>query len=141
MIIKERLLERIRKLGNGVDEADAGLTESAVEIQSVNNHLQKLLNTRQGSAQIAEDYGVPDITNVPGEGLTESALRIERTISKIIRKYEPRLSGVRLKVEPRETDMLIMRFRLEAVLAGSPDVPIVFETVVTPNGDIQVSRR
>ena len=59
---EERLLERIRRM----EQTSGKARESSPTLlkQSITRHLVQLLNTRQGSAQIAQDYGIPDFTNI-----------------------------------------------------------------------------
>ena len=58
---EHRLLNRIRLINRNPSRR---VTEDPKEmIRSIQDHLQRILNTRQGSAPIAEDFGVPDFTN------------------------------------------------------------------------------
>jgi type VI secretion system protein len=136
-MFKERLLERIKNLEEHSGEVLS--SNASREISSISLHLQKLLNTHQGSVLIAEDYGVPDLTNLPGEGITDAGRRIERVITNVIRKYEPRLSNIRIKMESREDDLLTLRFKLEATLAQDKSIPVVFETVVRSDGKVNIA--
>ncbi len=135
-MFKERLLERIKNLEEHSGQTDS--SNASREISSISLHLQKLLNTHQGGVLIAEDYGVPDLTNLPGEGITDAGRRIERTITNVVRKYEPRLSNIRITMEARENDLLTLRFKLEATLAQDKSIPVVFETVVRSDGKVDI---
>ena len=133
----ERLLERIRNLESNPDNrVERSLTR---KINSVINHLQNLLNTHQGSVLIADDYGIPDITNSHGEGITELTQRIENTLRQTILKYEPRLNKVQVKLLSENDDVLNMRFKLEAVLVDDNTTPVILETVVTSGGKVDIS--
>jgi type VI secretion system protein len=105
----------------------------------VTGHLQRLLNTHQGSVPIAGDYGVPDITNAPGEGFLEATQRIERTLQQVIMKYEPRLTNVRMSLLSEKEDVLNLRFKMEGVLVPDRSTRVVFETVVSSDGKVNVS--
>jgi type VI secretion system protein len=70
-MFQDRLLERISRIERDPSGRDA--LPVAWEVRSITRHLQRLLNTRQGGVPIAEDYGIPDFTNIPGETLTETA--------------------------------------------------------------------
>ena len=70
-------------------------------IRSIQDHLQRILNTRQGNALIAEDFGVPDFTNIMGS-FPDSQRSMERQVRQTIQKYEPRLKGIRVGFFPRE---------------------------------------
>ncbi len=100
-------------------------------VDSIIHHLQRMLNTHQGSVPIADDYGIPDITNAPGEGFLETTRRIELTLQQVIMKYEPRLTGIKMSLISDSADVLALRFKMEAVLMEDRATPVVFETVVS----------
>ena len=132
----ERLLERIGILESNPDfrvERDVSR-----EVQSIINHLQRILNTRQGCVLIADDYGIPDITNSPGENFTETTKRIEVIIHDVIMKYEPRLTGVIVEFFSEKDDVLTLRFKLKAILVQDKKTPVTFETVVSSEGRVNV---
>ena len=135
----ERLLERIQYL-----ESNPGARierDISRKVRSIMSHLQNLLNTHQGSVLIADDYGIPDITNSHGESITDMTRRIERTLQEVIAKYEPRLTNVRVTAFPQEDEVLSLRFKLEAVLVTDKKTPVILETVVSSEGKINVSRQ
>jgi type VI secretion system protein len=133
----QRLLERLRSMEeNPETRVERNLPRL---INSVIGHLQRLLNTHQGSVPIAEDYGVPDITNAPGEGFLEATQRIERTLQQVIMKYEPRLTNVRMNLISEKDDVLNLRFKMEGVLVPDRSTRVVFETVVSSDGKVNVS--
>ena len=133
----ERLLERIRNLESNPDtRVERSLTR---KINSIINHLQNLLNTHQGNVLIADDYGIPDITNSHGEGITELTRRIENTLQQTILKYEPRLKNIRVELLSEKEDVLNMRFKLEAVLVHDNTTPVILETVVSAGGKVDIS--
>jgi type VI secretion system protein len=133
----ERMLERLRRMEDAPDDR----IERNVNrlIASVIGHLQRLLNTHQGSVPIAEDYGIPDITNSPGESFEDTTRRIEKTIQQVIMKYEPRLANVRLNLLSEKNDVLNVRFKMEAVLIQDRKTAVVFETVVSSDGKVNVT--
>src|SRR3546814_20498612 len=61
---ERRLLERIANL----DANDGGGQTSRAEVlvTSILDHLHRILNTRQGSVPVDQDFGVPDFTNLAG---------------------------------------------------------------------------
>lgn len=99
-----------------------------------------MLNTRQGSVPIADDYGMPDLTNFPGEDLTAAADELQQVIEKVIRKYEPRLEKVAIVFEPRPGETTLLRFKLEGATGDERNgsIPVVLETVVTAEGAVRV---
>ena len=137
IMFDERMLERLRRM----EEAPDDRVERNVNrlIESVILHLQRLLNTHQGSVPIADDYGIPDITNSPGESFDDTTRRIEKTIQQVILKYEPRLANVRMSVLSDKNDVLNLRFKMEAVLIQDRKTSVVFETVVNSDGKVNVT--
>jgi type VI secretion system protein len=137
-MLQPRLLERIQAL----EDPDRNEQQSPAmqQVNSIISHLSRLLNTRQGSVAIAPDYGVPDMTNIPGDSILDTRERIERVIGDVVRKYEPRLKNIRLIMQSDENEKFTLKFRLEANLAEKDDVPVVFETVVSTEGRITVSQ-
>ncbi len=133
---EERLLERIGNL-----EAQPGRrqgTEASRAVGSIIHHLQRMLNTRQGSVPIAEDYGVPDMTNFPSQDLAGAGKDIAGAIRDFIRTYEPRLDKVRITFERRDENLLSLRFRLEGILVRENKMPVLIETVVDADGKVNV---
>ena len=137
-MLRERLLERITRL-EMEEKGDRISSAAADEIRSILQHLARLLNTRQGSVVTLPDYGVPDLTNVPGDSIQEIRQNVEQILQKVVRKYEPRLTKVRMIMNQSERNSFSLRFRIEAVLADQEDVPITFETVVSTDGHVGVS--
>jgi type VI secretion system protein len=133
---EHRLLDRIRQLNKNPSRR---VSEDPKQmIRSIQEHLQRILNTRQGNTPIAEDYGVPDFTNFMGS-YSESQRSLERSLRQTIQKYEPRLQNVRVGFFPREDDPLTISFQIEArlVLEGQKD-PVLFESTVDSGGHIRV---
>jgi len=132
----ERFLERLRSVEKNPNRREG--RDNGRLIQSVLNHMEQILNTRQGSVPIAEDYGSPDFTNLPGSSPSESTHEVERSIQQVIQKYEHRLKGVRVQFIPQEDDILSLRFRITGWLAVDEDVPIVFNTVIGADGKVNI---
>ena len=137
MILQERLLERIGRLEQP-DTASVP-TPSTRQVNSIISHLARLLNTRQGSVTIAPDFGVPDMTNIPGDNIQEARQRIEKVIQEVVQKYEPRLKNVKMVMQHEDSENFSLKFRLEANLAEQEEVPVIFETVVSTEGKISIS--
>ena len=137
---EERLTQRIRNLerkGN-----DKGPGDLSYIVNSIINHLQRVLNTRQGSVSIADDYGMPDFTNYQGLGIAEEAKDIADVIKRMILKYEPRLGGAQVTYEPDKDDLLSLRFKLQTEIVNVRDERVVveLETVISSEGKVRVSR-
>ena len=133
---EERLLERLQN----TEKNPGSRIENDLprKVNSIMVHLQSLLNTHQGSVPIADDYGIPDITNTQGESVTEMTRRIELTLQGVIKKYEPRLAKVKVMLISQKDEVLSLRFKLEAVLITENSTPVVLETVVSTGGKVNV---
>ena len=108
-------------------------------IDSVLDHLQQLLNTRQGSVSIGEDYGVPDFTELL-HAYPDSVRDFERSIRQTIQKYEPRLDGIRVRLIPQDEELLSLRFQIMAKLVTEDyKEPVFFESVVDSDGKISIT--
>ncbi|WP_159084461.1 type VI secretion system baseplate subunit TssE [Dongshaea marina] len=132
----ERLLERIR-YGENPDGHDSELVRLS---SSVTRYLSRMLNTQQGSALTVPDFGMPDLNLVRfGEGL-ENLRGLERVIADLILRYEPRVERVQVEFIPQETDRLSLVFKIRAGIRYENNlVPVVFETVLGPDGRISVA--
>jgi len=135
-MFQERLLERLGHMEESVSSKEKLETRP---LNSIISHLSKLLNTRQGSVSIAPDFGVPDITNLPGGNIMETRQRVEAIIQEVVEKYEPRLKNVKMRMHQDDKPGLSLKFRLEANLTENEGVPVVFETIVSTDGKISIS--
>jgi len=87
---------------------------------------------------IAEDYGVPDFTDLL-HSYPESVREIERSIRQIIQKYEPRLKGIRVSFIPQEEDIFSVRFQILARLAAEDEkFPVFFESLMGTDGRVKI---
>jgi type VI secretion system protein len=135
---KDRLLERIR--ARQKDPRVRRKDDPKDTIDSVLHYLQQILNTRQGSVPIADDFGLPDLTELH-LNYPDSLRLFERAIRQTIQKFEPRLSGLRVRFVPDEEDPLSLRFQIVAKLEseGYKD-PVRFESTVGSDGKIIIKR-
>jgi len=131
------LLERIGALESGKNEVEENPVE--VEIRSIMNHLRKLLNTNKGSVQIAQDLGMPDMTAFSGGSLADTIAEIEKVVFEVVKKYEKRLSKVKVKIESDKTDVLTIHFSLEGILSRHENVPVLFQTFMKPGGNVNIT--
>jgi len=133
------LLERIESLES--EEKPRDETSARKEMRSIITHLRKLLNTNKGSVEIAQDFGMPDMTVFSGGGISETMEKIEKAVLEVVKKYEKRLTNVKVKIESNTTDVLNIKFRLEGMLLRHENMPIYLETSVQPGGKIRISRQ
>jgi type VI secretion system protein len=133
---EHRLLDRIRLMARNPQRR---ITEEPAQmIRSIQRHLQRILNTRQGNTLIAEDFGVPDFTNFMSS-FPDSRSSVERQLRQTIQKYEPRLRGVRVRFSPREDDPLSVSFQITAqLILKSHHAPVAFESLVDSSGHVRL---
>jgi type VI secretion system protein len=79
------------RLSGGLNTAK-GASAEEVLYQSVANNLSRIFSTNAGSAQIALDYGRPDLNNT-NMSLKDSIESIEESSELCIRKYESASPG------------------------------------------------
>jgi type VI secretion system protein len=135
---EHRLLDRIREMAKNPSRR---VTEDPRQmIRSVQEHLQRILNTRQGNVPIAENYGIPDFTDLM-EGFPESRRTIERSIRDTIQKFEPRLQSVRVTFVEQGEDKLAVTFQITAQLTmANQRNPVTFDSVLNAGGQITVKK-
>lgn len=82
---------------------------------SILNHLNKLLQTRQGTVLCLPDYGLPDL-NDANASIYDSINRIRRHVEWAIARYEPRLTGVSVVHAPEVGSPLALTFRIAGTM-------------------------
>jgi len=133
---EERLTERIRSWNRAPERR--GRLDPKRMVDSIVRHLERILNTRWGSAQIADDYGIPDLTDLRS-GLPDAVQNLERAIRNTIQKYEPRLEAVRVKFIPPEETILTVSFQIVARLALEGEKnPVTFQSVMDSDGKVTI---
>lgn len=134
---EERLLERIMRSEHELQRS--GREDARRAINSIVDHLQRILNTKQGSVLIGDDYGLPDLVELL-RAYPESVRDFERSIRSTIQKYEPRLNVVRIKLVPQEEDPLSLSFQISAKLVhNSQRMPILLQSSIGVDGKIKIS--
>lgn len=99
--------------------------------ENVRQHLQLLLNTRQGSLPHMPDYGLPDISEIYAE-LPHSIDDFARSIEKCVYKYEPRLKQIRVRKSQEEKQGILIHLLIEGLLLDKK--PGLFKTAFTTKG-------
>jgi type VI secretion system protein len=124
------LFDRLRKPDDAADRSIHRRTEDVAD--SVLGHLQRMLNVRHGDAPAAPDYGIPALE---AQHLTQSD-EMRLAIEQSIRRYEPRLQGVRVRYLPRDDDdPLKVRFEISARLVTDTEaVRVQFQSEVDSAG-------
>jgi type VI secretion system protein len=133
---EERLTERIRSWKKSPEQR--GKPDPKRMIDSIIRHLERILNTRWGSAQIADDFGIPDFSDMRS-GFPDALKDLERMIRNTIMKYEPRLQSVKVKFLQRDENMLALSFQIigKLVLEGEKN-PITFESMMDQEGKVTI---
>jgi len=135
MAFQERLLQRICHQEQAPEERRSRLLGQ--ELHSILEHLQRLLNTRQGNVPIRPDYGMPDFSHLSRDTLTQTAEELQIAIRLIIEQFEPRISGVQVAFDAALLDRL--HLKVEGVLTRDPRVPLALDATVSAQGRISVA--
>ncbi len=133
---EERLTERIRLWEKSPEQR--GKPDPKRMIDSIIRHLERILNTRWGSAQIADDFGVPDFSDMRS-GFPDALRDLEHLIRNTIMKYEPRLQSVKVKFLQHDENMLALSFQIigKLVLEGEK-TPVIFESMMDQEGKVTI---
>ena len=119
--------------------------QNAKELKgSVARDLEALLNTRQELLdEMPQDfseverslptYGLPDSTSYNLQSQRDRQ-KVHRAVETAIAKFEPRLTDVRVSLEPMKEHDRTLRFRVGALLKMDPaPTPVTFDTVLRLN--------
>ncbi len=136
-MMNRRLLERIRNLD--MEDQELESDDTASEVRAILEHLQGLLNTRQGTVLIDDGYGMPDIFFTQGTSFHDNSQSMVQLLTETIRKYEPRLRNVTVKMKPRMNELLEQHFTVQATLARDETARFEFNAVVSSEGKIRTS--
>jgi type VI secretion system protein len=130
------LLERLAEPGPQASRTVAADSRSLAD--SILRHLQRMLNTRQGSTPIQPEYGMPDITDC-AESLPEALDGVRRLIKSSLEQFEPRLGRVKVTSQPSPDD-LSLHFAISGEMqSGGERVPVFFSTRVSPLRGVEVT--
>jgi type VI secretion system protein len=133
-----RLLERIRAAAGGKPQ---GTSKSDDLLGSLQKHLALILNTRQGSARSAPDYGMPDFVNLMSRGDQDGIRVLARALTQVVQTYEPRIRGASVSYVPGNEESGVLDFSL----SGSIEIEnqrqnIFFQTSINPDGEVHVRK-
>ena len=114
------------------------MEDSGRIVDSVLSHLQRVLNTKTGTVQIADDFGLPDFTDLM-YNYPEAVRGLERSIQTMIQKYEPRLKTVRVRFIPQDDVRLSLDFQITAEIHGEDEkIPVLFESQMDLSGRVKI---
>jgi type VI secretion system protein len=88
--------------GAAVDDFDAA-TQTFLSVQ---DNIQRILNSRCNGLLHLPDYGLDDLTEVY-RNLPASTLRLKRVMEQTLLKYEPRLKAIDIDIAPAEPGILL----------------------------------
>ncbi len=111
----ERLINRHRAQNDDLTQAPAQTDEQRL-VRSVTDHLLRILNTRQGTAPADPAFGIPDLSDLPGEFASPETERIRQIIAKAVERYEPRIKEVEVSFEGSTEADLALRFSLSGII-------------------------
>jgi type VI secretion system protein len=132
------LLERLHALEKKKQENIGQFSPARLQ-RSLMRHLTAMLNTHRGNVPIAPDYGIGDLTDLGSNFTEEGVGDMEEELARVILRYEPRLSDVRLQYAPRPDLPLAAVFRLEAtVQTEHGPSPLRFETILDATGVVRL---
>ncbi|MEM7434999.1 MAG: type VI secretion system baseplate subunit TssE [Myxococcota bacterium] len=108
------------------------------EWQSIAEHLQTLLNSREGVSATTPDFGLPDLTDIV-HMLPDGVHAIQDAIRDVLLKYEPRLAKVKVRFAPSE-DAFVLYFDVSARRSDGDKAPFRVRTSMHPGNRFRVSR-
>ena len=110
-------------------------------LRSVIGYVSKLLNTRQGSSVLDDEFGIPDFTGFGVSYSRDDIPRIEKDIARFIERYEPRLRDVKIAYAPDLNEPFSVNFILDAklVLTGTDVLPVKLMTRINSSGKVSVT--
>ncbi len=85
--------------------------DRTLECLSVQQNVQRILNTRAGSLKHLPDYGLPDLTNVY-QALPGSAHMLRAQMEATLLAYEPRIRAIDVEILPNDDPGVLMRFEM-----------------------------
>jgi type VI secretion system protein len=109
-LIQERLLERLTNVE--APRLIAGRSHETVVIDSIVNHIQRLLNTMRGTVGIDADYGMSDLSNIAGSFSVGYTEQIQLEIIEQVTRYESRLLNPAITQLEEAKSIITLKFEL-----------------------------
>jgi type VI secretion system protein len=126
-----RLFDRIREGRTPRGDDPRAVHRAAVD--SVTDHLRRLLNVREGTTLMNPEYGMPDFTELRAT-IPDSVKEIENLIAKTIVTYEPRLKNVSVAYTYLD-DSFTLYFEIRAKLVSDwEEIPVSLESTLDTGG-------
>lgn len=121
---------------NSRGESLKSFPEKEELLESIHDHLIRLLNARQGVLRHLPDYGLPDL-DMFYRDLPYSEQDIAFAVKNVIEKYEPRLENVRVQPRTRDLRHCVVRMEISGKLQDGSQVR--FQTLFKSNCEAQVT--
>jgi len=132
-----RLMDRLADLDLSDDQLRIKQAADRVVI-SLQQHLQRLLNTTRGSVLVDENYGVPDFSSGPGNSTLPNAETMAQVILEVIHRYEHRLLEPKVEILLNTKDNLSISIRILGKIKQQQEVrDIRLNGVILANGSFQ----
>ena len=112
--------------------------DRTLECMSVQQNIQRILNTRAGSLKHLPDYGLPDLTRIY-KALPASAHQLKKQMETTLLRYEPRIRAVDIAVLESEDPGVLVCFEMTCHLKTAGLVR--FGTYFEPPGRMRLKRR
>lgn len=105
---------------------------------SVQQNIQRILNTRAGALKHLPDYGLPDLTNIY-KVLPASAHLLKQQMEATLLKYEPRIQAIDIGILEDDDPGMMVSFEMTCHLRKSGLVR--FGTYFEANGRMTIKQR
>ena len=104
--------------------------------QAIAEHLEIVLNAREGESATVPDFGLPDLTDLVRQ-IPEGVHQVENSIRDAILKFESRLDKVRVRFIPSD-DPFSLYFEIVARYKGEKNKTFRTRTELGPGGRFKV---
>jgi len=104
----------------------------------VRTHLALLFDTRQGALQNLPDYGLPDVSSFYSD-YPASLGELRSLIDRLIKKYEPRLLNVRVRLLGSDAKEFRASFLITGEIEENEErTRVQYQTTITGSGHAAV---
>lgn len=83
--------------------------DRTLECMSVQQNVQRILNTRAGALKHLPDYGLPDLTNIY-KALPASAHLLKEQMEATLLRYEPRIRSIDVEILENDDSGVLVSF-------------------------------
>jgi type VI secretion system protein len=112
--------------------------DRTLECLSVEQNVQRILNTRAGALKHLPDYGLPDLTSIY-KALPASAHVLKKQMEETLLNYEPRIRAIDVEILENDDPGVLVSFEMTCHLKKAGLVR--FGTYFEPPGRMRVKRR